>query len=355
MLHTTISGVKAPDIQDRTATSQGKILQEGSSVFFKVLSKTNKNTYTISLGGQQYQVHSNEAFPLGKTFKAKVQYHHQGIILKIKNSEIPLGLVSISENINFENPEVISYFSELGLPANKTSLSIIHYFQQRGLKLDKNLLQRIFRTIQKLGKNSKSREEIITHLEAQNIEPTEEFIQLLLQILQGDFENSNNHQKNLFSENNKNTDLFTLFNNFSSIENLEQNQFTFLNHYAPDESHWIILPFSFEINEKEYLQGCIRFLVDKKTKSTKKMCIFAISSLKSYFFDIYYKRKSEKNVVDSIFLCQKPSLNKTEQEVFISKIKDFFNQDVSISYKENLSDSSFFSISDEIYLVKDFV
>ena len=154
MLNNTISGVSTPDINNRTVTSQGKILQEGSSVFFKILSKTSKNTYTISLGGQQYDVHGSEEFQLGKTLQAKVLYQNNNLVLKIKDNEIPLGLLQITEEINFENPNIISYFSQLGLPANKTALNIIQYFQQNGLKLDKGILQRIFRMIQKLGKNS---------------------------------------------------------------------------------------------------------------------------------------------------------------------------------------------------------
>lgn len=355
MLNNTISGVSTPDINNRTVTSQGKILQEGSSVFFKILSKTSKNTYTISLGGQQYEVHGSEEFQLGKTLQAKVLYQNNNLVLKIKDNEIPLGLLQITEEINFENPNIISYFSQLGLPANKTALNIIQYFQQNGLKLDKGILQRIFRMIQKLGKNSKTREEIITHLEVQNIEPTEEFIQLLLHILQGNFNQSSNKQQNFTAKEQTPNNLFTLFSNFSSIENLENNLFTFLNHYSPEDLHWVILPFSFEINETDTIQGSIRFLLDKKTNTTKKMCIFAFSSLKSYFFDIYYKRKLEKNVIDYIFFCQKPSLNKKEQEDFISKIKIFFEQDVLIFYDENLGNTSFFSISEDIYLVKDFV
>ena len=51
------------------------------------------------------------------------------------------------------------------------------------------------------------------------------------------------------------------------------------------------------------LVAFLLYLLDKKTNTTKKMCIFTFSSLKSYFFDIYYKRKLEKNVIDSIFFC----------------------------------------------------
>lgn len=336
----SISIISAADIRTGNA-DKAPALHEGDTVFVRVLSQQGKNRYAVSFAGQRFNVFSQRALASGASFSAAVKIKDGSILLVPQNRAYLLSSeTNAVKHVSFMEADVSgrlsAFFEQALLPADDISLRLLQFFQENGLRFNVRQAQKA-RTaaLRFAGKESEAGEAALFLLE-KGIEPDEQTLGELLDVLYGSSEhggrdgdgteqdgqgddgcpNENNStssgkhsgQRHAFDDSSDEADdtasscganntasddflhkLSSLYKNTDECLALPCGLLSFVNHYKTNCKHWVLLPFEYDIGDKSF-NGVIRLLLNIQEKKLEKIGISAFSSVKNYFFMVHLHR-----------------------------------------------------------------
>ncbi|MFA6936868.1 MAG: hypothetical protein WCQ67_01405 [Treponema sp.] len=337
MSNSTVQYIKT---QNAASVNTQNVLHGGSSVYVRVLKNNGNGNYTVSFAGNRFNVKSMKPLSTGQSFNAKIQEGQNGKILLVPSEKSNVESIQIlkQSQVLMEDgspgSELSSYLIAQGLVPNAATVSIMKLLQQSGFKTDVNLMRKAQVAASKFKGNEKRAAEVAILLLEDGIEPTEENIQKILskgylysseENEMTDGKNGNDNQSENKNDNqskeqnkqnnenkksegqfqyesNKKTDKST--ENLNLLSNLYENAdccnkkgglLTLINQIASNENHWIILPFEWNNNEIT-CSGVIRVLININNKNIEKILINCKTSMKKYFFVIYFNGSKVKEV-----------------------------------------------------------
>src|SRR5574344_1856728 len=120
-----------------SSTGSVRTLREGSFVSVHVLSRTGTDTYSVSFAGTRFDVSSRTELTPGTVFRAAVTYRDGKIALISQHladsSGVPLqnfqNAVSAQTAVPLTDPQLISYFTSLGLVPDSVSMRLVQQLE----------------------------------------------------------------------------------------------------------------------------------------------------------------------------------------------------------------------------------
>ncbi len=363
-------------IQLTKINSNQNMLQNGESVFVRVLSKGKAGEYIVSFAGNKFSVFSQKELQTGTTFRALVAIKDSKVYLTPLETNTHRAVQKFSTGDSQALTNLSNFLQDLGLKPDTISLRLIQYFQTAGLTFNAKLAEKV-RTIglQFPGKEDEA-SEIALFLEHKGIQANTDTVVTLLKILYGDGsgnserEDKDDEEQDEPSEENRieNTAinfeekddylmheslLHVMYENALNIPNKNGNLLTYVNHTNISDNHWIILPFEYG-GDNHKITGSIRLLLNVSKKNTEKMVIFAFLGGKNYKVvvncesegdieqrysikvgtDCQDSGKNPKRLCDILSLCLPRDINCT------------------VSYSEEIFDDAIFALESLISVVK---
>lgn len=242
-------------------------LKNGDFVFVRVLKaehdiKSSSNKALVSFAGTAIEVETEATLNAGDSFKAKLTVDGQKIILsKVFEQNVSKNQLTNQaqlQNAVFlvnEKSEIYNILQNLGIAADDVSFKLIQFAEQMGTNFDFSKIGSIKKLVQKFGKNETLAAEIYMLLKEKGIEPTEENIRHILNLVLGD-----NGDSGLLKK---------------------------LNKPANNKKSWVLLPFDYFIGDKKVF-GTIMLLKNVKNM-VERMNLRFFSDNKSFFFVIHLK------------------------------------------------------------------
>lgn len=328
-------------------------IKEGSRVFVRVLAREASGRYTVSFAGQKFSVASRRVMETGSAFKAVIRIEKGQVLLVPRTDEggfskKTAGLTHFSSFASDKTGTLSSLLHELGLPADTLSFRLVSFFQENAVQFDRHSALRA----RSLAKRFPGREEAAAEasllLTEKGIEPDEASVAEILALWYGEYTGEKNNggtqekEPEQFVSRKEDTPslIESLYTDADHCLSLPAGLLSFLNHYKTGERHWVFLPFEYNGRGFQF-NGVIRLLFNLGQKRTEKIIISAFSTVKDYFFVVYFKRLSigsEERVADMDF-CINPAPS-------VSCIKDFerllhaaLPKGCDVRYKPNLFDT----------------
>lgn len=322
-------------------------LREGGSVFVRIVGKSSNGNYTASFSGVTFSVKSQRNLTVGQTFVANVNIKDGKIFLVPKTSDTNFQPVSILQNLtDINDPQVIQYFSSLGIACNSISQKLFSLLLQMGLPIDSSKINRLRAIALKFPGKEEEAAEAALILEEKGIEASVESVKKFLMSLDMNLsEDESSSQKKPEAKEKgieeEVKDFFGSIFNANFLADLSKKGlltvFNQLNKKSNEENHWVVIPFdfAFEKNGKNQ-KGCgeIRFIADIKERKSKKIVLkFMIDSKNLDFvinldkFNVYIK------------YCISSSYSERAGALLLEQIKSVFNDNGNVVFEKTSFDS----------------
>ena len=350
----SISIISAADIRTGSA-AEAPALHEGDTVFVRVLSQQGKNRYAVSFAGQRFNVLSQRALPNGASFSAAVKIKDGSILLVPQNRThtISNGANAV-KHVSFMEADVSgrlnAFFEQALLPSDDISLRLLQFFQENGLRFNGRQAQKARAAALRFAGREKEAAEAALFLLEKGVQPDEQTLGELLDVLYGSSEQDGNTGGSAQEQDGQDRDggssdgkhsghrrapdgseddvdgsagnggslpvgeevtgnwapavgtdtaknapdnflqkLSLLYENTDECLALPCGLLSFVNHYKTSCKHWILLPFDYDIGNKSF-NGVIRLLLNTQEKKLEKIGISAFSPVKNYFFMVHLHR-----------------------------------------------------------------
>ncbi|MGP1509661.1 MAG: hypothetical protein ACTTIU_03885 [Treponema lecithinolyticum] len=329
----SISIISAADIRTGSA-AEAPALHEGDTVFVRVLSQQGKNRYAVSFAGQRFNVFSQRALPNGASFSAAVKIKDGSILLVPQNRThtISNGANAV-KHVSFMEADVSgrlnAFFEQALLPSDDISLRLLQFFQENGLRFNGRQAQKARAAALRFAGREKEAAEAALFLLEKGVQPDEQTLGELLDVLYGSSEQDGNTGDSAQEQDGQDRDggssdgkhsghrrapdgseddvdgsagnaasaapdnllqkLSLLYENTDECLALPCGLLSFVNHYKTSCKHWILLPFDYDIGNKSF-NGVIRLLLNTQEKKLEKIGISAFSPVKNYFFMVHLHR-----------------------------------------------------------------
>ncbi|WP_314743986.1 hypothetical protein [Treponema lecithinolyticum] len=350
----SISIISAADIRTGSA-AEAPALHEGDTVFVRVLSQQGKNRYAVSFAGQRFNVFSQRALPNGASFSAAVKIKDGSILLVLQNRThtISNGANAV-KHVSFMEADVSgrlnAFFEQALLPSDDISLRLLQFFQENGLRFNGRQAQKARAAALRFAGREKEAAEAALFLLEKGVQPDEQTLGELLDVLYGSSEQDGNTGDSAQEQDGQDRDggssdgkhsghrrapdgseddvdgsagnggslpvgeevtgnwapavgtdtaknapdnllqkLSLLYENTDECLALPCGLLSFVNHYKTSCKHWILLPFDYDIGNKSF-NGVIRLLLNTQEKKLEKIGISAFSPVKNYFFMVHLHR-----------------------------------------------------------------
>ena len=192
----SISIISAADIRTGSA-AEAPALHEGDTVFVRVLSQQGKNRYAVSFAGQRFNVFSQRALPNGASFSASVKIKDGSILLVPQNrthtisngtnavKHVPFMDADVSGRLN-------AFFEQALLPSDDISLRLLQFFQENGLRFNGRQAQKARAAALRFAGREKEAAEAALFLLEKGVQPDEQTLGELLDVLYGSSEQDGN-------------------------------------------------------------------------------------------------------------------------------------------------------------------
>lgn len=192
----SISIISAADIRMGSA-AEAPALHEGDTVFVRVLSQQGKNRYAVSFAGQRFNVFSQRALPNGASFSAAVKIKDGSILLVPQNrthtisnganavKHVPFMDADVSGRLN-------AFFEQALLPSDDISLRLLQFFQENGLRFNGRQAQKARAAALRFAGREKEAAEAALFLLEKGVQPDEQTLGELLDVLYGSLEQDGN-------------------------------------------------------------------------------------------------------------------------------------------------------------------
>lgn len=325
------SSVYIHSVSALNSSGSSSALREGSSVSVRVISSQADGRYVVSFGGGRYSVSADNPLEIGSVFKASVLLKDGKVALVpqgLQQSQIPLlKSFTLKNALPFsplEDPQLLSFFSSLGLASDSLTMHLFQMMQQLGVKIDAKRLLKAYKASERFkGKEFEAAEAALV-LEEKGLESTDEAISELLF-------NGNSHEYNQESQKHKSDgkkkdadDADVIMPEPSILSpdselyasDRKKGKLTLFNHMKNEGGcvHWIVLPFEMQIATIKGGSGIMRLCLDTNKKYLKKMIISANSCGQKYSFVLYFTQK--KKFCEKVLFSIEPI-----PEIGISKLK----------------------------------
>lgn len=283
----------------------------------RVVEKLDSGLYKISLGGKLMEARSNLQLEPGFFLRVQLKAMAGQIQLIPETTSNPvLQDVFRFTEVSFQNgnvPQQLTHIlAALGLPVDGISGRLFSMIQQLGFQFDGGKLKKAYRIASQFpGRESQAAEVALLLLE-KGIDVDGSDVAAILSFLLGD--NNFFHQ-----ELNQDRDHHSFLSSqkdgkdFGGLEQLveglygrsiasfyscSQGLLTLFNHLATNTNHWLVVPFSMEmdVSEKSQIVGNIRILFNLSIKKIEKICVTAQSSSSDYDFVLYYGERGVKTL-----------------------------------------------------------
>ena len=325
-------------------------IKEGSRVFVRVLAREASGRYTVSFAGQRFSVASQRNLEKGSSFSASVRVR-QGRVFLVPLAEEKTfakkeaGVTHFSSFASDKTGTLSSLLHELGLPADTLSFRLLSFFQENAVQFDRHSALRA----RSLAKRFPGREEAAAEasllLTEKGIEPDEASVAEILALWYGEYTREKNNdgtqekEPEQFGSRKEDTPslIESLYTDADHCLSLPAGLLSFLNQYKTGERHWVFLPFDYKCGDC-VSNGVIRLLFDLGQKRTEKIIISAFSTVKDYFFVVYFKRLSigsGERAADLDF-CINPSPSVLCIKDFERLLQAVLPQGCNVRYKPNL-------------------
>lgn len=309
----------------------------GSVVFVKILKNNGGGSCTVSFAGNKFNVKSEIPLKEGQSFKAVLKSDGNRIMLvpqetegraeSVQRGQTPMILEQSVLPDGTPGAQLAVYLSKMGLVPDKAAVTIMQFLQQTGLKLDTSIMQKAQRLALKFpGKEKKAAEAAILLLE-NGISSDEELLEKILAIFEHEGTDPSDQNSAQSDQNGTPSDQSFLNNLFTNNLPSHEGLLSFLNHYARNRHHWIILPYEFSL-QNEKATGLLRFLLDKEEKKVEKILINCNFSVKKLFFVL----KLIQSKVVEVRFCTLPPLLPSDVTAEEKRLGGFFNSGMN---KEN--------------------
>lgn len=192
----SISIISAADIRTGSA-AEAPALHEGDTVFVRVLSQQGKNRYAVSFAGQRFNVFSQRALPNGASFSAAVKIKDGSILLVPQNRmhTISNGANAV-KHVSFMEADVSgrlnAFFEQALLPSDDISLRLLQFFQENGLRFNGRQAQKARAAALRFAGREKEAAEAALFLLEKGVQPDEQTLGELLDVLYGSSEQDGN-------------------------------------------------------------------------------------------------------------------------------------------------------------------
>ena len=192
----SISIISAADIRTGSA-AEAPALHEGDTVFVRVLSQQGKNRYAVSFAGQRFNVFSQRALPNGASFSAAVKIKDGSILLVPQNRThtISNGTNAV-KHVSFMEADVSgrlnAFFEQALLPSDDISLRLLQFFQENGLRFNGRQAQKARAAALRFAGREKEAAEAALFLLEKGVQPDEQTLGELLDVLYGSSEQDGN-------------------------------------------------------------------------------------------------------------------------------------------------------------------
>ena len=192
----SISIISAADIRTGSA-AEAPALHEGDTVFVRVLSQQGKNRYAVSFAGQRFNVFSQRALPNGASFSAAVKIKDGSILLVPQNRThtISNGTNAV-KHVSFMEADVSgrlnAFFEQALLPSDDISLRLLQFFQENGLRFNGRQAQKARAAALRFAGREKEAAEAALFLLEKGVQPDEQTLGELLDVLYGSLEQDGN-------------------------------------------------------------------------------------------------------------------------------------------------------------------
>lgn len=279
-------------------------VHEGSSVYVKVLSENSNGNYTVYFAGNRVNVKSTLPLKTGEDFKAFIKISSDKKILLIPETSLQ----------SKESSKIKDFLLSQNLPLDSVTEKLLTLMQSLSVKINTKIISKAFFISKKFPEKEKKASELALLLEEKGIEASEELIKKLLMELDTSFSENSDSKKNQKKNNLSDQDSDDKKDLSKSITSLYKNTLpskesllAFFNHYPLDSAlQWLILPYEFQAEEKEY-HGNIRIQYNRELKQTEKICIDAClnqnnsdkinkKSMTNYFFVLYFNTSKVREV-----------------------------------------------------------
>lgn len=253
-------------------TDKLPVLKEGSSVYVRILNKTQNGKFIVSFNNQRILVDSKIDLKPGQSFLAKLQ---------IVNNKI--NLIPVKENQNTQNLQKNnSFFQNIGLPQDNISVAIFNQLKSLNLKFDLKLFNKIRKIADKFSDKKEKVSSLMMLMEQKEIEISEETVNKIINCCENQQKKSKNPEKDFFRQNRKDFDIKEEFSKFfkgiftSNSKNKNSvlgifNQIGFNLKNNSYGANWIHIPFEFNYlicNQQKSGNGFINLFFKEKTLSS---------------------------------------------------------------------------------------
>ncbi len=337
------------------ANAQG--IKNGDFVFVRVLGHNRAGATIVSFAGQRFEVKTQNPVQTGQSFKARVQIENNSI--KLVPQETAAVRLGSRNQILSETPgsaDVWRMIAESGLAETDANVKIFQFAKENKTAFSKETLLKLQKKLARYGKNAKTAAEIEAFLADKGINATEEQIEELLLML--DLQNNGENRNGAYQDEEplertnagEDRNIFSrLFTNFSTALAQKPGLLTLANHVSGQNTHWVVLPFATEINEKTW-SGSLRFLCDPKQKHTEKFYLSAKNEEKGLIFEFFLpKNMYTDNKKLRVFFAQTPAASFSRQQQLCLLLSDCLNRRFSgipgfsarIAYRQQVAEEVF--------------
>jgi hypothetical protein len=236
-----------------------QLLRSGDFVYISVIKKLAQDKWAVGIFGKIFPARTQIELKIGDVIKARVQIQKNTIYLKL-----------ISEDKMFLNEKLSQY----GISSDRLSLLIFSSMINAGLPIDSNALRKIKQLLESLKKEEQGVVSLLVRILKKGISLDSPRIYELVDILNYGEEKRKKKEKQKKQEFNFNpTKVKEAIRDYiiRCDDNLD-NILPLFNHLKAEEENWIIIPFSFTIEQVD-LKGTIRMLYDSYNKDVVKMVV----------------------------------------------------------------------------------
>lgn len=287
---------------DNSNKNNVKVLQNGSSVFVRVIAEKGEGKYEGSVAGVRVNLTSKNPLTVGQSFAA---------IVNAKN-----GIIQITPNenqtVNQKNIILVRQGGEnlsnlmnaLGIAPEPLNEHIILQMKQLGMRLDRDIFGKIRNYSLSFSGKQKKAAELITILKNKGFELSSELILQLLNLLDGDVDEENSDA---------------------------EKSLKIINH----KQGWLFIPYEIIENESHVVgSGIIRLLIGDDRKLSR-MNLNVKFADKNFLFALEFKNRKCSCVKFNIQPCNENKIDGKIQKLK-AQLKHFGIENVEWAYSDAL-------------------
>ncbi|MBQ9630068.1 MAG: hypothetical protein IJR49_00570 [Treponema sp.] len=387
--------------QELSAGTQNAVLREGSSVFVRVISQQQANTYIASFAGSRFLLNSHIPLHAGQTFRATISFKNGVVQLSPINTSSIFSkefVHSFSSSVlpdgKLLDANLSAYFSSLGLSPDFITLALFNQMQSLSLPFNQNVFLKAYRLAQKFVGKEKEVAEVAMLLVQKGIELTEDAIISILESNSNSRGKNKNHEeenqnddKSFSSNSSKNSSSKKINDDLSLRDDLIQSEdkikyenffqdvkkfftslfsiqqknrigaLTLFNHTGfSDAGTWIELPFTLE----DFGSGFFRYFIDLKNLGNKndknidnhlrrKIALQFTFNNSTYYFTLNFTTSS---CMAKYAIMPMREYSAKEKFMLSKSLNDVLSLDVVLERAEFSELSPFFSGDNNVKIVR---